>query len=201
MISAIFENLDNAKSDPQSRDLKVLESTSKLIQVVNRLEQWEKAELSAYQSPLWWTVTTADGEIYLWFRNLEVASCLVNLWAFRIICLTNVIQLRRESPSLLLQAISIDGKSIDGVEVTGEIIQLSTQIIQSMEFWTQGKLGIYGAASAAMPLQTAIQALGGMGSDSEAGSRSYSKTVERIVEKRGFKGCLVRGIAMESKWN
>src|SRR5690606_3326451 len=109
MISATFEDLDKAKIDPQNGD--ALDLMSRFLQAADQLAQWERTEFPVYQSPLWWPVTTAGGETYLWFQDLAVANCTTYFWAFRIICLTNIRQLRIEFPSLLLLDIDIDGKS------------------------------------------------------------------------------------------
>lgn len=194
MISATFEDVDKAKIDPQNGD--ALDLTSRFLQAADQLAQWERTEFPVYHSPLWWPVTTAGGETYLWFQDLAVANCTTYFWAFRIICLTNIRQLRIEFPSLLLLDIDIDGKSPESIEVTQEIIQLSNQIIQSMEFLTQEEMGVYGVASAALPLQIAFGVLSDMGSDSEAGSKPYLKTIKKIIDK-GYKECLLYGIPTE----
>jgi hypothetical protein len=155
-------------------------SIFRFIRVLNFLGEWYKYNVSDCRETLWWSISGQDGETYLWYSCISAANCLTHYWAFWIICVTNIIRLRTDHPHLLDCGITVDNQSPESQYISDKVIERSTWILQSVEFFIQDEMKLYGVASIFLPLQTACSVLE-IG-DRYAGNESCRRH-ERIIKK------------------
>ncbi|KAH7119193.1 N-terminal fungal transcription regulatory domain-containing protein [Dactylonectria macrodidyma] len=185
-IPSILEKLDSSKLNPASAYLVAHEALFGFVEILDRLSRWYRSTQLSSRGPLWWPVSRTGGQTHLWFSSITVANCLTHLWAFWIICATQIRQLRAEFPGLMEQGIEVDGQVPESAHVSQKIIQESVRILQSVEFLTQDEMKLYGIASAALPLHTAWKVLDTINnSGTDTCSSSCQKVIERIISK-GF---------------
>ena len=110
---------------------------------------------------MWWPQTSTNGEIYLRFLNVATATSLVHFWAFWLICVTKIRQLRADIPSLDALDILILGHAPESEQITQDIIRLASSILQSVGFFVHDRMKIFGVAEISFPYLTATKVLAG----------------------------------------
>jgi hypothetical protein len=94
----------------------------------------------------------------LWFTSVTMANVYTNLWAFRIICFSELERLTHHFPCFdmtqedipLLKPLNL--KRIHAYKAT-----LAKQICLSMEYLLRDEMGLFGPASTYFPLQVAYE--------------------------------------------
>ncbi|KAH8800369.1 hypothetical protein F5884DRAFT_549580 [Xylogone sp. PMI_703] len=197
IIPAILERLDNAKL--KSVDIALITvsvSISQLVEILDRLSKWYEQVLTSSEMSLWWTRSGVGDETYLWFSNITVANSLTHFWAFWIICIANIRQLREQYPSLRERELQVDGQIPESEYISTKIIEMSANILQSVEYLTQEKMKLFGATSAFLPLQTACDALGIVDGSGDSGCfRKYQRVIE-IIKRSEYQDILIRGLGL-----
>jgi hypothetical protein len=149
IIPSILERIDTEGVDAVGED-----ALGAFQIVLDRLDTWVEAFRSSASesSPLFWPRPTDDaGKQHIWFQNITVANALTHLWAFRVICLRNIDQLRAScSPCGSRQG----AKTRRFDDETG---QLSVMICQSIQYLMQDRMKLFGPVSVTLPLRTAYE--------------------------------------------
>ncbi|KAL2136172.1 hypothetical protein VTI74DRAFT_5225 [Chaetomium olivicolor] len=147
-IPAILEKLDSEGVDAVAE-----EALHEFDAVLDRLNAWgDGFQSSASPSPLFWFQPSSGTERpHIWFQNITMANVLTHLWAFKIMCLRNIHQLR-------LVISKLDSKSSHATTNSDEAKRLSTMICQSTEYLMQEKMKLFGPTSVTLPLRTAYAA-------------------------------------------
>ena len=181
-IPSILEKLDGSRSTPVNQQNTIAsDALVGLVEVLEHLQLWHRETLDAYSGPMWWVKSGTDDETHVWFCSITMANCLTHFWAFWIICVTNIRQLREEHPDLRERGIHVDGQPPESEFITERLLRRANRIILSVEFLTQDKMKLFGVASAFLPLQTACSLL----EDSDSRSRAaYSRRYRTISQSR-----------------
>ncbi|KAI8416709.1 hypothetical protein FOFC_03022 [Fusarium oxysporum] len=190
-VPAIFEELDTCKFMPASRAVYHAENAlTMIVAVVDRLTQSYHSTLLSGNS--WWYMSRAENEVSLWFPDITVANYLTHYWAFWIICVTHIRQLREAYPSLKEREVLVDGQAPESQDISEKLMDLSTQIFQSIEFLIQDEMKLFGIASAALPFQTACSFLKRNNGSEGVCSGMYKQVLDKIVQ-RGYGNMLING--------
>ncbi|KAF7593561.1 hypothetical protein BBP40_011181 [Aspergillus hancockii] len=117
----------------------------------------------------------------LWFPNITIANMFTHLWAFKIVCITEIDKLTKLSP-IQLPADSLLPGDIHVEGLSQRMVKLSQSICRSMEYLMQDTMALYGPASTFYPLQIAYKTLRGDPLRS-ADVTFCEQVVERLVQK------------------
>ncbi|KAF2013480.1 hypothetical protein BU24DRAFT_313402, partial [Aaosphaeria arxii CBS 175.79] len=71
-----------------------------LLRILGNLNQWYMNLQTTSPHSLCWERIDPDGHISIWFTDFIVATSLNHFWALWIICATEILQLKRDFPSL-----------------------------------------------------------------------------------------------------
>ncbi|KAH6854660.1 hypothetical protein B0I37DRAFT_362725 [Chaetomium sp. MPI-CAGE-AT-0009] len=176
-IPSIFERMDVGGDGAAEEALPAFEA------VLDQLEAWANDFCSSgpESSPLFWFQPSEDARgPSIWFQNITVASALTHFWAFKVICLRNIDQLRasRAHPE------SSRGVS-DKATHFEEAKRLSVMICQSIEYLMQDRMKLFGPTSITLPFYTAYETfkVGGSGSREEL---DWCREILRNTQTRGY---------------
>ncbi|RKK76051.1 hypothetical protein BFJ71_g17013 [Fusarium oxysporum] len=191
VIPAILEELDTCRFMPASRAASHAENAlSMIVAVVDRLTKSYHSTLLS--GPSWRYVSRAESEVSLWFPDITVANYQTHYWAFWIICVTHIRQLREDYPVLKEREVLVDGQAPESQDISEKLMALSTRIFQSIEFLIQDEMKLFGVASAALPFQTAYWLLKKNNGSEDVCSGIYKQVLDKIVHK-GYGNILVNG--------
>lgn len=141
---------------------------NRFVDALIDLENWEMGYCQESDRWCYWPsdipvvypVTTGGSISYgkpLWYTNVTMANVYTNLWAFRIICLSELERLAHHSPPFnMTQDIPLS-KSLNLKHVSTYKAAFAKQICLSMEYLLQDEMGLFGPASTYFPLQVAYE--------------------------------------------
>ncbi|KAL4781988.1 hypothetical protein BJX76DRAFT_333897 [Aspergillus varians] len=158
-LTALLQNIDIITSmDNPSLDGATSLFTS-LIDIRAGLEEWEISLREAIDGPAYWEAPSVGSEISpgnrntrLWFPNITLANVYTHLWAFSIICRSELENLIDRFPNIACQF------SIPRNDFNAEMPVLAEKICSSMEYLLQDEMRLFGPASTFLPLRFAHQA-------------------------------------------
>ncbi|ORY18200.1 hypothetical protein BCR34DRAFT_504920 [Clohesyomyces aquaticus] len=166
ILPAILERTDLSRTLP---DDAATSGTSRLAlalrKVLKSLGQWEER---LRNNIAWHTDGSCchpvSGE-HAWFPNLMNATVCIHVWAFKIICFT-------ELETLNAFRLKVDGKQKYGMSGANKknqesAMNLANKICQSMGYLLQDEMKLYGPLSAVFPLKTAYAVLSKAGEGNE----------------------------------
>lgn len=188
-IPAILEEVGDCKSRSTVAECVAQDAVLRYVGVLHRLDQWFQSAKESLELPLWWPAWGATG-IKLSFPNITVANCLTHFWAFWIICVTQIRWLRCLFPELMGQQILVHAQSPESMRITQAILERSTRILQSAEYFTSDDMKFYGIASASFPLQTAWKALE-MFPCSVGGVQPQNRRIVEMIVRKGLQDILI----------
>ncbi|EAQ89375.1 predicted protein [Chaetomium globosum CBS 148.51] len=174
-IPSILERIDAEGDGAAEETLPAFEAA------LDRLDAWADGFCSSApeSSPMFWIRPSEDAErSSIWFRNITVANALTHFWAFKVICLRNIDELRtsRAHPN-----------SNQGTEMAyfEEVKRLSVMICQSIEYLMQDRMKLFGPQSVPMPLHTAHEAFEA-GVDRSRDELSWCREILKDLKNRGY---------------
>ena len=128
-----------------------------LIDLVERLEDWEVSLRRTADGPLYWPTCLFTGDVFLWFRDITIANVYIHFWAFQILCLEEAARLVTLFPGLIpdKQIYLEDCKVCHLDAIPQRILELSRRICMGTEYFLQEDMMLYGPLSILFPLQTA----------------------------------------------
>jgi len=170
VIPTLLERFDLALASCESSD-----SATRLclcrdfVQMLTQLEIWEQSyRHSLPRTPYWvkpsdctqsLNCTPTDiSNTSLWYCDVFVANAFTHLWAFRLICLVHLEQVQENFLSRSQHTPSMNHTFISQTCQEG-VVELSTKILQSMDYLIQDGLMIYGPISMLFPFKAAHNAL------------------------------------------
>ena len=164
VLPSILEEIDNLQHISTDTAMeKAYKIRTTLFDVLVRLSRWD-GQFKIEEKPSPASLQHADvrdcqqDEIPdFWFSNVLAANVYTHMWAFQIICLTELAK-----ASLFLP--NDHGSSISGVgemdiKHKKRISALATKICQCMEYLLQDEMRLYGPAAALFTLKTAYGVL------------------------------------------
>ncbi|KAH7123214.1 N-terminal fungal transcription regulatory domain-containing protein [Dactylonectria estremocensis] len=156
ILPSLLERLDNSKTESPTKKQSIAEdSIAQFIEMLNILHTWHQRTLSDPSQNFWWKPSPTGQGNCLWFSSISTANCLTHFWAFWILCVTQIRQLRAKHPSLMGAPTEVNGEPPESEAITQRLVEMANWIIQSVEFLMQDKMKFFGIASATFPIQTA----------------------------------------------
>lgn len=162
-IPSLLQQIDMLLSDPcQGSSHDVINLVEYFMAALDNLENWEIRLRTENTEPHYWSVfpdthitgaSPHDG--YTWYPNITMANVYTHLWAFRIICLSEISKLA-SLPSFIPE-IQSSSWQFDFNYTQENMIVLSKQICMSMEYLIQDRMRLFGPASTFFPLQAAYR--------------------------------------------
>lgn len=129
----------------------------------DNFENWEVYLRTENAEAHYWSVSpdmqftgASPHDGYIWYPNITMANVYTHLWAFRIICLSEINNLVSLSPSIIHRN-QLSSWQFDFDNIQEDMIALSKQICMSMEYLIQDEMRLFGPASTFFPLQTAYR--------------------------------------------
>lgn len=186
-IPSILERLDCSKFGPATKQKTVARGAA--VEFNKILATMSSSLQEAMRSPgqtTYWDILGDDGETSIWFSSISVANLLTHIWAFWIICVTNIRSLISEYPDLQSLEILVDGQTPGSKFVTEKIASAANDILLSMEFLMQDEMKLFGVASLILPLQVARSVYN---ASTITDRDAYSRCCKRI-ERSKYRGIL-----------
>ncbi|KAK5655383.1 hypothetical protein OQA88_5653 [Cercophora sp. LCS_1] len=176
-IPRLLENLDKAAGSP--REVAVLVATDTLreiIAVFDSLDRWQQTFHSRWlKAPLFGSITLSEevaGRDWpnFWFPGITDANVATHYWAFRVVCLATVRQISILHPEIPFDHEDLAWRLPEGNSFL-EMKQLSTWIVQSMDYLMQEEMKLFGPSSVLLPLRVAYDVFlaGGFHTEKELG--------------------------------
>lgn len=171
----------------QPSNSEVTKMLNSFTDALTHLQDWEMRFQQGCPEAYYWTqvsdTRTTDGPDTLWFPNVTMANVYTHLWAFCIVCLTEIDKLSLLFPALALETPAFSSKFELGY-IKNQTVALSKQICMSMEYLMQDEMKLFGPASTFFPLQVAYQTF----HMEEEGQRENIVYIEQAVDRLAKKG-------------
>ncbi|KAL4876177.1 hypothetical protein BJY04DRAFT_223262 [Aspergillus karnatakaensis] len=135
-----------------------------LLETISRLEEWERSLRSSLNGPPYWSSPpsnhnqyTPSSKLSLWFPNITLANVYTHLWAFHIICLSELENLVDHLPCLILEHTTLWDRFL-ALGAEKQMPVLAENICSSMDYLLQDEMGLFGPGSTFLPLMMAHRA-------------------------------------------
>lgn len=144
-----------------------------LKNIVKSLDDW----YAQHSASLGYQESNRGGNSYLWFPDITAANCMTHFWAFKILCITEMAELRRQNSEM-----PADDNSLP------EVIRLSNCIMRSTGYLTREEMKLFGIFSTYFPVHTVFQALQGQERIREdcsllhAFAEQHRPAIEKLIE-------------------
>ncbi|RKL22983.1 hypothetical protein BFJ68_g1188 [Fusarium oxysporum] len=116
----------------------------------------------------------------IWFPSVSVANVVMHLWTFKVVCLTEVQNLRTRFPHVSCAwPVPVDCELGDYLQETYR--ELCVRIVQGTDFLLQDRLALFGPLSIVFPLTTACEVFKIDGEPSAALWKFTSNTLQRSL--------------------
>ncbi|CAG8306723.1 unnamed protein product [Penicillium nalgiovense] len=166
------------------------------INVLIRLDEWE-AVLQKGDQPCYWrcgyvspaveSTTSDDTHLPLfWYPNITMANSFTHLWAFRIICLSELRRYIAHFPGRDQQPISTGHPFMNYDNIQAQMITFAKSISLSMVYLLQEEMRLFGPASTIFPLQMAYKIYKSHGSGQQA-EIAYLEGIVDELHQKGLK--------------
>ncbi|PLB52007.1 hypothetical protein P170DRAFT_352165 [Aspergillus steynii IBT 23096] len=192
IIPSLFRKCDEILDTPCASDISEIRGICRsFIDIVRQLEDWETSTRVEIGRPYFWNQDKTFSsrspptfeESFLWYDNVTMANVFTHLWAFHIVCLSEIERLMLLFPETLLGETSLLSLKDVG-DITSRTLTLSKQICLSMEYLMQDEMKLFGPASTFFPLQVANEKLRAYG----PANQEYVDYIEQLVGRLVRKG-------------
>lgn len=161
-IPTILELIDTLEhSSPSVSSFIAAQAIALLTTSYNNLEGWgEPLNADPSTGFFCWRRTSNSSwalEGYnIWFPSVSAANLAMHLWAFKVVCLTEIQKLHARFPDIPCDWSVPVGCEI-GCWLRDIYLELCVKIVQSANFLLQDRLALFGPLSIPFPLTTACQ--------------------------------------------
>jgi hypothetical protein len=128
----------------------------------------------------------------LWYSDISAANYWMHVWAFWVICVTRIRQLRDKHFWLKEKDIYICGHSPESPYISEKVESFSISILRSMHFLMQNDMKLLGVVSAILPFRVVHEYFSSGGSG-VPGRETYSQVAKEIIS-RGYQDILLTGV-------
>ncbi|KAE8143970.1 hypothetical protein BDV38DRAFT_5513 [Aspergillus pseudotamarii] len=162
VLPSLLQQTDSVKQvPPQNSVAERREVALALTKILMNLQQWELSYKNSFREPLYWPkskgATSGDTSIQsFWFPNALTATALIHSWAFQIICRAQIDQL--EGLNRVPRGFG-DLDTGSTFQILEGPVDFSIRICQSMDYFLDDQMKIYGPAAAIFPFQIAYETL------------------------------------------
>lgn len=162
VLPSLLHRADGAKLIPAQQGFAEIRAiTLALSQLLDVLRQWVLSYQNLFPGPLYWTQPKDLKPDYIsvlpfCFPNALAATALIHCWTFQIICLTQLYEL-----GILGRSHQPCGDFNDdfALRILEECVDLSVKVCQSMSYFLEDNMKIYGPAAAMFPFRVAHRTL------------------------------------------
>jgi len=183
LLRQVDELTPQAADQDASAVNRMLEQLSEHIGRLASLEEKARKDEDVLE---WLQVTsTLDASTPFAFPSLTVANLFVVIWTFRLLALEGLRHLLAKVPVLLSSSVLHTALAESN---GGETDRLATWILRSIEYLVSKRFRLFGATSAAMPLQAVVSYYAeGAGQHDEELAFWYAR-VRDFIRAQGFDG-------------
>lgn len=160
-IPRILESLDRAAGSPRHTAVLIAEDAMhEIVAIFDSLGRWQQAFHSRWlKGPLFGSCVLSKeiaGREWpnRWYAGITDANVATHYWAFRVVCLANIQQILALYPEIPFDHEALASRLPEGSPFL-EMKQLSTWIIQSMDYLMQEEMRLFGPSSILLPLRVA----------------------------------------------
>ncbi|KAH7131061.1 N-terminal fungal transcription regulatory domain-containing protein [Dactylonectria macrodidyma] len=188
ILPSLLERLDESKAESMSQKRTIAqESVAQFIDMLDILHTWHQRTLSDPSHSFWWKPSTMGHARCIWFSSISTANCLTHYWAFWILCVTQIRQLRATYLNLMEVPIEVNGELPESEAINQKLVEMANWIMQSVEFLMQDKMKFFGIASATFPIQIACGVLNAGDARGEAANDWEHGKVVRSILQNGYR--------------
>lgn len=140
---------------------------NRFVDALLDLERWEMEYCQESDRWCYWPSNipaaypvTGDSISYgkpLWYKNVTMANVYTNLWAFRIICFSELERLAEHFPSFPFPHHIPLSRPLNLKDIHAYKTALAKRICLSMEYLLRDEMGLFGPASTYFPLQVVYE--------------------------------------------
>ncbi|EEA25481.1 hypothetical protein TMatcc_006295 [Talaromyces marneffei ATCC 18224] len=191
IIPTLLSQSDILLDKARQSNLEVKDLFNSLVDALVDLENWEMEYSHEADKWCYWPSdipAPLESISYgkpLWYTNVTMANVYTNLWAFRIICFSELERLAENFPSFHMAHENIPlPRPLNLKRVHAYKTALAKQICLSMDYLLRDEMGLFGPASTYFPLQAAYETfLENEGTMRKEGIAFVEGVVLRLVQK------------------
>lgn len=147
VIPDLLQQIDILLHDSfQANHSEVAKMLNSFIEALDRLKDWEMHFQQGCPEAYYWPqvpdTKTIDGPHAFWFPNVTMANVYTHLWAFRIVCLTEIDRLSLLFPAFVLEIPAFASKFEFGY-IKKQMVALSKQTCMGMEYLMQDEMRLF----------------------------------------------------------
>jgi hypothetical protein len=164
-----------------------MEMLQSFLDILDGFEAWESWLREEFDAPTYWQHTSGPStktnpghcDLALWFPNVTMSNVYTHLWAFSIVCLTEIQRLRSNFPAMLVESWP---SQFDSNHLESRKAELTTLICRSMSYLMQDEMRLFGPASTLFPLHIAYHITRANPAQREE-SACVEEAIKRLVQK------------------
>ncbi|KAL5335996.1 hypothetical protein BJX70DRAFT_373863 [Aspergillus crustosus] len=193
-LTSVLHEINHLLASTHQSTLEAAALATVVLDIRASLKEWEISLRDSLDGASYWqnsssthkksaSSQTITMEPNLWFPNITLANVYTHLWAFNIICLSEITDLCTHFPTLLQEHRHLRER-IAAENPDHETLRLAEQICASMEYLLQDEMGLFGPGSTFLPLMMAHRVLLNDPEDTRCEKLDWVRgIVERLVEK------------------
>lgn len=184
-LPSILRKIDDAKSTSleASADM-ARHALAELVRTLTLLSHWRHSSDAVSHGYKWVPLCFHESAIGLWFPDITAANAFTHFWAFWVMCVETIRQLKTDFPSLDMSNLQIDGQSLESAMDIQGIVEICAWLLQGVEFLTQDEFRLFGVTSTVLPVKMAYETLlkhGECGGTEVLGK--YGRVLQKIHDK------------------
>ncbi len=191
-IPSLLECMDTISSTHSCGEQCQCEETlAGFVTVLDSIQKWYDQFLTDWKTSLSYTLSQLKLQLAISFPDITVANCLTHFWALWLLCITSIRQLRAQHLNLIDKRLFINHVAPESNEIDELIVCYVSRILQSVDYFLQDEVKLYGVASMSIPLHTAYNVV-------EAGPTRFETPVHNLLEEtrskiraRGYQDILI----------
>ncbi|RAH76251.1 hypothetical protein BO86DRAFT_373247 [Aspergillus japonicus CBS 114.51] len=162
VLPSLLHQADAAKLIPAQQGVAEVQAvTQALTKLLKELRQWVLSYQNLFRGPLYWTKPKDRKSSYvsllpLCFPNALAATALIHCWTFQIICLTQLDEIGVLSKHSQHCG---DFHDVFPLRIPKDPVDICVKICQSMDYFLEDNMKVYGPAAAIFPFQIAYRTL------------------------------------------
>jgi hypothetical protein len=185
-LPSILRKIDYANTTSSSFSVDTArDALSELVRILTLLSQWSQSSDTVSHGYKWVPLSSYENAIGLWFPNITAANAYTHFWAFWVMCVENIRQLKSDFLDLETASLDVNGQSLENILMVGEIVEICGWLLQGVEFLIQDEFKLFGVASTVLPVKTAYETLLRHGN---CGGAEALRKHQRVFEKISGKG-------------
>ncbi|KAH6877057.1 N-terminal fungal transcription regulatory domain-containing protein [Thelonectria olida] len=185
-LPSILGKIDYANSTSSSASVDVArDALVELVKILTLLSQWSQSSDAVSHGYQWVPLSSHEAAIGLWFPDITTANAFTHFWAFWVMCVENIRQLKLDFPDLETAIVDVNGQSLERILMIEEVVEICGWLLLGVEFLIQDEFKLFGVASTVLPVKTAYETL--LRHKESGGAETLNKH-QRVLDKISGKG-------------